>query len=270
MPDYGSFPKIAQTMWSYATAVILAVFTAYHYVLTPRTETPRESLRATVTTHFNEETTRDLEANIGALLVDSLEITAHSDCVSIDTSHKWDGEGYTPLEALARTKAEGRIPSELIDEIMRRIFVPGVIRNRDSYIDTKISVEYQGEAYAHYIWFDLDAGNGHLCLVVSLLKIRTAEVERGWVEENTAEIIGFETHCMLGYFNCRQRAVTSMRTTRTPLFRNQQLTLDQHRLLRQYLTHIAMEGARKLAPPDNGLAASGSVPHLEDGHSNDN
>ena len=60
------------------------------------------------------------------------------------------------------------------------------------------------------------------------------------------QVIGFETDCSAWGFLCKQRAITRKTTKRTPVYRQQQLTLTQQRDLRHYLTACAVASASEL------------------------
>lgn len=205
----------------------------------PSVLTPIQSLTAlTQTIPVNYEVSR-----IENLPVAELNIIAHADC---SESTSWDA-----LELLVRLKNKNRIPDVLIDDIMPRIFVPGTIHNKDAYIDTKTSTEIQGIAYAHYIWFELrvnePASKYQLCLTISVLQLRTAEVLSEWIEEQHPQVTGYMTSCALGHWLwCTQQPITTMTTKRFPVYRNVRLSLEQQENLQLYLRHMALRAAREI------------------------
>lgn len=205
----------------------------------PPAITPIQSMAAlTQTIPVNYEIGR-----IEDMLVAELNVISHADC---SESSSWES-----LELLVRRKHQGRIPDELVDDIMPRIFVPGTIHNTDAYIDTKTSTEIQGIAYAHYIWFDFRvdeaASNYQLCLTISVLQLRTAEVLSEWIEEQHPQITGYVTNCAVGrWIWCTQQPITTMSTKRFPVYRHIQLSLEQQEHLQTYLRHKALYAAKEI------------------------
>lgn len=175
------------------------------------------------------------------LPVVEFNIMSHADC---STATDWE-----TLQDLVRRKHEGRIPTDLLEDILPRIFVPGTLRNTDAYIDTKSSTEEKGLAYAHYVWFDLEVLETklHLCLTISVLEVRTSEVLSEWIEEQHPEVTGYMTECVLGsWIWCRQTPLTTMTTKRFPVYRHIKLSMEQQEYLQQYLVHKAMSAAKAI------------------------
>ena len=230
----GTGPRLVQV------AVLCGIGAMIWYRLVP-VSTPKEKLHHIVERHYAEGAK---PGSVDELRVASLKTSVHADCIVAEDST------IESLETIARAKARGRVPDEMLDDLMRRIFVPGVITNSDQYVDTMTSITNNNEAYAHYVWFELDVRQASLCLMVSLMHIRTAEVVAEWVEESRPDLIGYETNCLFNLWgiriSCRQDAITVNTVKRTPIFRHQSLTLNQQQQLKLLLKTEAIASARDL------------------------
>jgi hypothetical protein len=218
-----------------------------HFV-TYQSKTTRQA--SSTNSHQDDELNRDRDpeegdsitkvdriSGIGDILVERMDHFVAVGCINAD---RFD---------LAQKALRGQLQSipELVrDDLMNaalieRTSVYNVIQNSSKpMLHTMVASAYLG-------WYSTvftPPSHYASCIMVSGISFVPGETVAGYEIKKTVKKIG-ETPCQCNYFSCLVCPVFDEQTTRTPIFKTDILTLDQHDALHEYMVDKAIQLASK-------------------------
>lgn len=176
-------------------------------------------------------------SGIGDILVERMDHFVAVGCINADKFELAQKALRGQLQSIPELVREDLMNAALIE----RTSVYNVIQNSSKpMLHTMVASAYLG-------WYSTvftPPSHYASCIMVSGISFVPGETVVGYETKKTVKKIG-ETPCQCNFFKCLVCPVFDEQTTKTPIFKTDILTLDQHDALHEYMVEKAIQLAGK-------------------------
>lgn len=183
--------------------------------------------------------------NIKELMVDGMSDFACSVCVN--------NTDYDTMNDIISSRLKSSVPIDVYESLKDSILMPKVTYEGSFQNCTK-PLQNTGRASNFYGWWNVkyfdQIDQYSACVIVSGVEIAMTDIIVDYnIKKETLKVGDEPCHC--GYFRCEKCPIFKTIETKTPVFKKNAITINQHDHLRDYMMYKSMELIRdlKYEPP---------------------
>eukprot|EP01025_Chloroclados_australasicus_P037504 TRINITY_DN3829_c0_g2_i3.p1 TRINITY_DN3829_c0_g2~~TRINITY_DN3829_c0_g2_i3.p1 ORF type:complete len:385 (-),score=54.05 TRINITY_DN3829_c0_g2_i3:1047-2201(-) len=182
------------------------------------------------------------DKDIGDVPIEQMKIFSSAACVQ--------GEFQAVQKAL--DKQLGNVPKDVRETVIDQCLVEGV-SVQNSRQDATMDVETGAKAHAYLTFWSTEYINSPIsqpeyssCVMVTGIELSVAEELAGWEVSTDYKTVGYEDcHCRL--FGCKKCPIIKEITSKKPIFKRHQITLNEHKQLHKEMVGMAVQQVKDLS-----------------------